>query len=191
MFNSNELLKTFNEHWSETKRARIGWGSAEVAPTLTQYLDATNWPRNNLPLPVELVRAVKRRKSRNRILGHVAYSVGIVGFIVHVVLQPYVSSLVYNWPIVSAVVCFLLVLAGGCVLSMSVSLETHVRALHLLYLFQRTPFPNGRRVEIHSVRVDFTHRMRVGCTNFKLFANGDVETEDIPFRYGRRAWASA
>lgn len=197
LLSGSQPLVPFEEHWRETVFIRKATrDSSAVAEALQTYQDERNWPRTGFCLPDRLREAAQKRK-----FWFQTESLWPFYFLLFVFFAGDALAAIYGiYYCVFADITIrteqvLVVALLVCCISVALlstyqymldrtTLVTHVKALHLLYVYERMPMmfdeEEPEREEVFSMAVRQHGSSRPG-PSFTVFTDGTLEAE-LAFR---------
>lgn len=179
-------VKHYSEHFQETLIIRSAtWDRSAVADGLAKYQSATSWPNSEQPLPADLQRALQRRKwlsfeVRACWLFLVFCFLGLVAslfggpFLFKRLPIPDFPAKAPLLTGASAAVFFVVFWMSLEVLSRISDSDTHLEALHFLYLYDVLPTTeDGQQTDRES-----TFDLKLAGRVYTMFSNGETDVQD-------------
>jgi hypothetical protein len=187
-------IKSFEEHLKETLEARKQNGREAVAPDLEKYQDATTWPQFNMSLPEPFVQAVKRRAFEvdddededddrhgccNCCGCGSCCSCGprtLISAVACVAMLCCIQGMILR-----TAIKFLLQHKWRNKIADGIDLQTHVEALHFLYLCDNLDNAAGTSalaaVTGQLLQKKLLHSVKLGDKKFSIYNTGEFKEE--------------
>lgn len=197
LLSGSQPLVPFEQHWRETLSEQKGHHDRSiVAEALQTYQNENFWPRTGFELPLQLREAVKKRQfwvqSDNPLPFYILLAMFMLGDGLVTIYGVYYAF--FAKATIRAAESLLLALAVCCItvallclyqyMLVHVSLIAHVKALHLLYVYDRMPVSVGgkeaERVETFCMTT-WQHGSSRPGTRYTVLSDGEIETE-VAFR---------